>query len=97
MSLLRETYRDDGWLGVAVHVLLGIAMVVLAAALIALVVFGVSDCRKQSRCEDDGGHVERYNFRTEFIPVSCGKSCTVVVPTQVSDWHCVGATPEHSP
>lgn len=67
----------------------------LAIGVIAvLIILGVHDCRQQQRCEAGGGTVERYNFRTVLIPIDCGSGCTMLVPTEVSDWRCVGARPE---
>lgn len=64
---------------------LGLILVFLSLAVVA----GVVQCNRQLDCEERGGRVERYNYRTIWVPVPCGDSCIVVVPTETHDWRCI--------
>lgn len=65
------------------------AFVLAAIVVILVVVFSIRDCSRQEKCADDGGRVERYNYRTIYVAQSCGSGCTIMVPQTVSDWRCV--------
>jgi hypothetical protein len=71
-----------------------IGFAILAAGMASLVVALVMDIRSQGRCESVGGRVERYNFHTILLPVVCGSGCTIMMPTEVSDWRCIGVMAE---
>lgn len=72
--------------------LLGFLALAMIVGSVLMIMLGVQDCHAQSDCEQRGGSVEHYNFRTIYVPISCGSGCTMVVPQEVSDWRCVGAT-----
>lgn len=59
-----------------------------AAVFLALTAAVMIDCSDQRECRRAGA-VERYNYRTVLIPTSCGSGCTVLVPTETSEWRCV--------
>lgn len=54
-------------------------------SLLVVVSAAAVDCKSQRRCRDEGGEVERYNYRTVWV--SCGDFCTM--PQEISDWRCV--------
>lgn len=74
-------YSEDRWL-----LVIYVACVV---ALVGLLIWGINDCNERRRCEDSGGRVEEYNCHTVMMPMSCGKGCTMLVPTTSCDWRCV--------
>lgn len=67
---------------------------VAVAGLLATIAVCVDDCNEQERCEQRGGNVEHYNFRTILVATSCGSNCVMMIPEEVSDWRCVGLPAE---
>jgi hypothetical protein len=69
-------------------------LVIAGVAIIGFIVYGIRDCSAQQRCEDLGGHVEKYGCHTVWVTTSCGSNCTITMPTESCDWRCVGAPAE---
>lgn len=63
-------------------------------AIALLIVFAISDCRAQQRCEALGGRVEKYDCSTFYTTTSCGSGCWTTTPTTTCNWRCVGAPAE---
>lgn len=66
----------------------------LIGILVILIILAWKEHSEQEECRDRGGYVERYNFRTIYVPQSCGSNCTIMVPQEVSDWRCSGIKAE---
>lgn len=63
------------------------------ALCVLIICFGccmsIRQSQAQERCVEEGGHVERYNYRTVFIQHSCGSNCFYLMPVEMHDWRCV--------
>ena len=62
------------------------------AAIVTLVIyFCIKEHDARVACEDSGGTYESYNCQTVYVPMSCGRNCTMIVPIESCDHRCVGA------
>jgi hypothetical protein len=69
-------------------------LVIAGIAAIVFIVYGISDCSAQQRCEDLGGRVEKYECQTVWVTTSCGSDCIITLPTGTCKWRCVGPPTE---
>jgi hypothetical protein len=68
-----------------------------AAGFVLMLFLGVQECGDKRRCTTNAGRIEEYNCHTVYVTTYCGSGCTMLVPTEVCDWRCVGANPEARP
>ena len=62
--------------------------------LVLCILAGIRDCRWERHCEAGGGHVEKYDCSTTYVPMSCGSNCTYLSPVENCSYKCVGAKAE---